>query len=231
MKSLVVATGLTVALLLSLGVWQVQRLQWKTALIAETARQMAAPAQALPAELPMPAAWDWRHVSVEGRWLADETVLLQAQVLRDRLAAQRVGVHVLTAFQRSGSGDAVLVDRGFVPMGTALEALSPLPQGAVTVTGLARVPPAQGWKPDNRPERGAWYFIDLPALAAAWQLPGLQPLYLAQDAGAPGTLPVGGQAEPVFENNHLGYAVFWFSMAPVAIFFAWRVARGRKTPA
>lgn len=226
--ALIATTAIAVAILLVLGSWQLQRLAWKQQLMARVEAQMAAEPAPLPAGAD-PAAWEWRRVSLTGEWLPAQTRLLQAQVLRDPMKAERVGTHALTPFQPEGGGPAVLVDRGFLPARLGASDLPPLPPGTVTVTGVARAAPGQGWSPDNDPAADAWYFIDLDALAAAFGLPALAPVFVAADAGPDGQFPVGGQAQPQFSNNHLGYAVFWYSMAAVAILFAWRLAAAPVT--
>jgi surfeit locus 1 family protein len=52
--------------LVGLGTWQVERLQWKEQLIATRAAQLAAPPEALPAGNADWAAWDFRKAHATG---------------------------------------------------------------------------------------------------------------------------------------------------------------------
>src|SRR3954465_10216380 len=100
------------ALLIALGVWQIERRAWKLALIDRVEQRVHAPAQPIPS----PAAWptvsaandEYRHVSVTGRVLHDREALAQAGT------EEGPGYWVLTPLRRD-DGTLVLVNRGFVP--------------------------------------------------------------------------------------------------------------------
>ncbi|HAN62943.1 MAG TPA: hypothetical protein DCQ79_03605, partial [Rhizobiales bacterium] len=101
------------AVLIGLGVWQLERLQWKEGLIAEIeARSTGAPitiAEAL-AIARQGRDPDYYRVRVEGRFHHDKERYLFAQSLADGTP----GWHVITPLETTGE-DMVLVDRGFVP--------------------------------------------------------------------------------------------------------------------
>ena len=99
------------ALLAALGVWQLERREWKHALVAAVdARIHAAPVPAPP-----PAAWRgidaahdaYRRVTATGRFRHDRETLVQA--VTDRGA----GYWVMTPLETPGF--TLLVNRGFVP--------------------------------------------------------------------------------------------------------------------
>jgi surfeit locus 1 family protein len=102
-----------VPLFLSLGVWQLHRVQEKEALMALRERHESEP----PMELGgAPAALEehrYRRVIVAGEYDAEHQFLLDNQVFK-----QRAGYHVLTPLRIRGSNVAVLVNRGWVPLGT-----------------------------------------------------------------------------------------------------------------
>jgi len=62
-----------------------------------------------------------------------------------------------------------------------------------------------GFVPANNPAKGEWYTADIPALAAALKLERVRPFRLV--LGAPPELP----------NDHLQYAVTWYSLAAVLL--------------
>src|SRR5690349_13126939 len=98
-----------VALMLGLGIWQLQRLQWKNALIADVeGRTHAAPIPLEQALKLPPAEAEWRQVRARGHFLHDRELYLYAL----RMGAP--GVHVITPLEVA-AGRAVLVDRGYVP--------------------------------------------------------------------------------------------------------------------
>lgn len=235
-KSLAGLTALTLcmlALLVGLGVWQLQRLAWKEGLIAEIeTRAKTAPVGLRAALAAARAGGDvgYLRVKAEGRFLNDKERYLFA------LADGTMGWDVITPLA-TADGDVLLIDRGFVP--DALRDPSSRkegePEGIVTVTGLARTPEAQGtFTPDNEPARNRWFWRDLPAMAAS-MFPGealkLAPFFLdAEKSEVPGGWPLGGQTRLDLPNNHLQYAVTWFALAAAiaALYVYYVVSRLRE---
>jgi surfeit locus 1 family protein len=222
-----VAAAVALAVLLALGSWQVERLHWKEALIAERAAQLAAPPEPLPAQTDDWRAWDFRRVSVAGEFRHEEEQLYGIEAVEGR-----VGHHVLTPLVRP-DGSALLVDRGWVPADRAHPAARREGQleGEVEITGIARYRGADrpGWfTPDNQPDERLWYSYDLPALEAAVGME-LLPVVVEADATAtPGGLPQGGRTHLELPNNHLQYAITWYGLAGalVAIYVAVSLERG-----
>ena len=217
-------------LLLGLGSWQVERLFWKEALIAERQAAVTAPPMALPASLDAARGLQYRRVSATGSFLADRELYLGATDDDGHL-----GYHIIEPLRLS-SGDTLLVDRGFVPADRKLpeSRAAGEPQGEVTITGLLRLAPAQKphwFIPDNSAERNYWIWVDIPAMAAAAKLDRVLPFYVDADATPnPGGLPQGGQTRLDLPNNHLQYALTWYALAValavIYIIFIRRRARG-----
>lgn len=216
--TLVTLAGLAVTI--GLGTWQLERLQWKQDLIARIDRQMAEPAVPLPARIDDPTAWEFRPVTLAGRFLNDKEMLLIA-----RPHQGQVGYEVLTPFQRADGAGIVLVNRGFVPMDRRDPATRTAArvEGEVSVKGIVRVPqPAGFFQPGNgTPVPGsAWMRADPSAMAAALSLGEVAPVVVemlpGQGAGLPGA-PAGTLAgiAPRVElpNNHLQYALTWYGLA------------------
>ena len=215
-------TLIMVAILIGLGVWQLQRLEWKTGLIADLEQRTAAAPITLNEALADPSASQYRPVRVTGRWLHEREMRLLARTYRGE-----PGLHIVTPLALS-DGQRLLVDRGWVPLSAEdpVRRTAGQPQGIVTVIGLARL---GGWdgrdflRPENDPAENAWLWMDLPTMVEAAGLS--QPvtaLYLAALADQhSGRYPVGGQTRVELENNHLQYAITWFVLAAaaVAVFF------------
>jgi surfeit locus 1 family protein len=204
-------------LLLGLGVWQVQRLYWKERLIAERAAAVAAPAVPAPQTLAQARRLDFHHVVAAGIFLHAKEIYLGASA-----GAGRIGYQVLTPLAEP-SGRVVFVNRGFIPADLKSPARRAAGQiaGTVHIVGLLRLPPAgrPNWfLPDNRPDLNYWFWVDLPAMAAADALERVAPFYI--DAGAapnPGGWPKGGATPLELPNDHLQYAITWFSLAVALI--------------
>jgi surfeit locus 1 family protein len=217
---------------LGLGAWQIQRLHWKEALIAQRAAALTAAPAAPPETLAEARRLEFHLVATEGVLLNDRETYLHA--IGQYGAA---GFDVLTPL-REEDGRVVLVNRGFVPT----ELRDPAtrlagPDGIVRVTGRLRLPPGEkpGWfAPDNRPERGEWFWIDLAAIAAADRLAAdgltrVAPFYIDADATPNlGGWPKGSAGLPDLSNHHLQYAVTWFSLAAAAAVIYFLAQRGNS---
>lgn len=216
--TLVTLVGL--ALTIGLGTWQLERLHWKQDLIARIDRQMAEPAVPLPTRIDDPSAWEFRPVTLTGRFLNGKEMLLIA-----RPHQGQVGYEVLTPFQRAEGAGVVLVNRGFVPMDRRDPAsrIAARVEGETTLKGIVRLPQPPGFfQPGNgTPAPGsAWMRADPPAMAAALSLGDVAPVVVEMLPGQGGGLagaPAGTLAgiEPRVElpNNHLQYALTWYGLA------------------
>ncbi len=199
--------------LLGLGTWQVQRLHWKDAAIAERQARLAAPPLRLAAVARMTAALEYRRVRAAGRFLHDREMHLVARSHRGR-----VGVRVITPLALAGGGH-VLVDRGWVPRTKA----DPLtrPEGqiheTVEIAGIVRSGGrSNDWIPDNRPADDVWHYVEIPAMAARAGISGVRDFVLvAGPAPNPGGLPIGIRFAVEVVNTHLQYAVTWYALAAV----------------
>jgi surfeit locus 1 family protein len=207
----------------ALGVWQVERRSWKLDLIAAVDnRAKAAPVAAPGPGQPVGPADTYRHVRIEGVWLHDRETLVQA--LTELGAGSWVMTPLLTP-----AGWTVLVNRGFVPADHAdpAERLEAQVSGPVTVTGLLRLTePKGGFLRTNDPARGHWFSRDVAAIAVFRTLATPVPYFIDADATAnPGGYPVGGLTVIAFSNNHLVYALTWFSLAGLSLAGLIRVLR------
>jgi surfeit locus 1 family protein len=203
------------AILIGLGVWQLQRLAWKEAIIADISARIVAAPISLPAS-PDPTADRYLPVTATGRFTGDA---LDVLVSRKQIGA---GIRVIEAFDTGGR--RILVDRGFVPQG-ARDA--PRGADATEVTGNLHWPEeVDGFTPPPDAATGLWFARDVTAMAQALRTDPV--LIIARDATAPGIepLPVDTSGIP---NDHLGYAVQWFGLAAVWLgmtaYLLWRIRR------
>jgi surfeit locus 1 family protein len=199
-----------VAILLGLGTWQLQRLAWKEALLATIASRMEAPSAMLPMDFGDPDAWTFRRAKAEGHFVNDKAIWLYG-----RTYDGKAGIHLLVPLDR-GQGVALLVDRGFVPLETGNQlAAFAAADGDVTVQGIVRAPEPPGlFSPGNRSAQNIWYDVDIPAIEKTVGMK-LAPVYLATqtrpDSGWPAA--TGGTESSGIRNEHLNYAIFWYTMA------------------
>jgi surfeit locus 1 family protein len=202
-------------LLIALGCWQVERLFWKERLIALHEAALAATPTIVPQSPDEARGMEFHHVTDQGVFLHDKEIFLGATS-----EGGDPGYQVLTPL-REASGRIVFVNRGFIPA----ELKDPAKRSVgevgrtVRVEGLLRLPPEgkPNWfLPDNRPDLNYWFWVDIPAMSAADKLDPDQvaPFYIDADAAPnPGGWPKGGVTRLALPNNHLQYAITWFSLA------------------
>ncbi|NDW03103.1 SURF1 family protein [Jiella sp. 40Bstr34] len=230
---------------LALGIWQLERREWKLDLIAAVNARVAA----APVAAPGPDEWssidfagdEYRHVVATGRFLRGKSVFAQATT------DYGGGFWLMTPLMDE-RGFTVLVNRGFVPY-RDFPADADLGESEATVAGLLRMSQPDGaFLRSNVPAEGRWYSRDVTAIAAWENLSDpVAPYFI--DAGSPlahtpppnaemGAPPPGSVDYPVpgltriaFRNSHLQYALTWFAMAGLTLVGAVVVIRhGRRRP-
>ncbi len=189
--------------LFALGTWQVERLAWKRALIAQVDARLAAAPVAAPRQA---AAGDaYRRIRVTGTFLPDRDSFVQAATVRGP------GWWVVTPL-RADDGRILLVNRGY----RAERNGGRLPAGRVTVIGLLRLSePGGGFLRSNDPAADRWFSRDVAGIAAKRGLGPVAPYFIDAEGTAPGG-PIGGLTVVRFANNHLPYAITWYTLAIMA---------------
>ncbi|OTA98443.1 hypothetical protein M426DRAFT_325981 [Hypoxylon sp. CI-4A] len=203
-----------------LGTWQVQRLGWKTELIAKFEDRIVRAPLPLPPRVDPDAIhdFDFRRVTATGRYRHDREMLVGP-----RMRDGEQGFMVVTPLERDGDGTTVLVNRGWISKRFRRQRDRPaesLPTGEVAVEGLLREP----WKknmftPENRPDINEFYFPDVKQMAAltgsqaVWVEQTMEPdLLTAIDMESKG-IPIGRPAEVNLRNNHAQYIFTWYGLA------------------
>lgn len=205
-----------VAILLALGFWQLRRLEWKQGVLAEIAARTEAPAGPVP-----PGAaedlHEYLHVMAQGRLTPGEIHVYTSAPPRG------VGYRVIAPLELA-DGRRILLDRGFIPIAEKDAARR---VGPIRVQGALLWPDeVDGYTPDPDLARNIWLARDVEAMAARL---GAEPVLLvaaaSDDPDAPTPLPVGVN----IRNDHLQYAITWFSLAAVWAmmtgYMIWRIKR------
>jgi surfeit locus 1 family protein len=206
-----------------LGIWQVQRLMWKEALIAQIEASLSSQPQTLDdalAELKTtdPKNLPFVHVMLEGEYQHQAEQHMAARYHKGSL-----GYHLYTPLDTK---DAVwvLVNRGWIPKEQKNAESRPdtHASGAVKLRGVIRHPSRRGlFSPDNHAEDNMWFWEDLSAMQAGWpeeqkKLPYVVDVLEVQtpttNQDAKTTLPIPATAKLTLRNDHLAYAITWFSM-------------------
>ncbi|MBW9078044.1 SURF1 family protein [Agrobacterium pusense] len=215
---------LALAILLGLGTWQVKRLYWKEALLADIEeRRNAAPDTVAEIEAIAKSGGDieYRKVSLSGTFdHARERHFFATH-------QGRTGYYIYTPLTLA-DGRVLFVNRGFVPFEMKDPAKRSEGQvtGEVTITGLARAPlvaKPSSLLPDNDIAKNIFYWKDLAAMASSADIPPdwLVKLFVDADAAPnPGGWPQGGVTLIDLPNNHLQYAITWYGLAAALVIVA-----------
>jgi surfeit locus 1 family protein len=211
-----IMTTAMLAVLLALGTWQIQRLHWKVALLAQIARAEAAPAVALSAS-PEP----FTKVQVTGQ-LRDNLSASYGADVRDTPAGTQLGTQLIVPVERK-DGDTILVDRGWVPESRPHPIAQP--GGEVTIEGYVRPGDTPGlFSATDNPATRQFYTLDPRAIGAALGLHSVAPfVVIAMGPAPPERYPDPARHLPRPPNNHLSYVITWYGLAfaLVVIFVLW----------
>jgi len=221
LRILVSVSVLAFAVLCALGVWQLQRLEWKQGLIARIEARIYGTPQSFQEIRDIWAQTGdvaYSRVSVTGRFLHDRERHYYSVI------NGRSGWEIFTPLAMDRT--FILVNRGFVPArlkspDTRSEGQV---EGTVTLTGLVRETGSQGWfVPDNDPGQNVWYWRDLRGMSYSMGIvePDIQPFYMdLQEPAPPGGLPRPGTTRLDIPNKHLSYALTWFALAGILVVVA-----------
>lgn len=221
---------LAVGVMIRLGIWQLHRLEQRQThnqqvrnMIAEEPMMISEQGVNSGSEVIVEenlTTWEYRDAIVTGTY--DHR---REMVIRNQVWKKQIGVHVLTPLKISGTEQAVLVDRGWLPLeqyqqGRWRDYREP---GQQRIQGMIRTsesPPAIGGQGNPTPRAGrhieSWNFVDIEAIQE--QMPySLLPVYIQlAPQGENTSLPY--RSQPEFEltpGPHLGYAIQWFAFAAV----------------
>jgi len=227
-----IATLIALAILIFLGSWQLQRRQWKEALLAHIEALKTAPAQPLDSVLDQLG---------EGRDVAFTRVRAVCPGLAAAPYLQLYGVQggqmgtrlISACVVQSAPYRYVLVDRGFVADTiSARPPVNPTDATPVEIVGVLRAPDKATFvTPANKPDQNRWFSRDVTAMGQALGASQVAPVFLMAETSSnpewkaltPAPLP----AE--IPNRHLEYALTWFGLAAaLAGVYAAMLLRRRK---
>lgn len=216
---------------LTLGVWQLERREWKRDILDRMATNQAAAPLSLDELLKGdPLRHEYGRVKVTGTFEHGNEFHLAARSLKNK-----VGLQVVTPL-KTDDGRVVLFDRGWIPSEKKEPSKRAEGQvaGRVELTGIVRRSQIRGrFVPDSVPDKNVWFHVDVPLmrqLAGAPRDPKLDAFFLDADAAPnPGGVPIGGQTRLDIPNDHMQYAITWFliALALAGVYLAYHWENGR----
>lgn len=212
---LTVFVAACLVLLCTLGTWQVQRLHWKEALIAQ-AEAAAAEPPALLSDVLTAADPEFRRALVLCRGLPTARYV-ELQSIHDGAGGSRL----ISACTPEGTGQTFLIDRGFLS-----DEISARPRVMASTLPLSllvelrRTPPPGGMAPPPSAE-GRFFSRDGAAMATALGAgaPSEFTLFALVSTNPEIGALVASAPPAAFSNNHLGYALTWYGLALALIGF------------
>ncbi len=208
-----------------LGVWQLDRLKQRQASNAhiyalQAMEPVKLPSDSVPEDLPN---MEYRAITVTGTYDSAHQL-----VLRNQYYNSQVGYVLVTPLVMK-DGEAVLVDRGWIPAGgndnPAGWAKYNVP-GQVTVSGVIRdsqtenafLGQADPTLTPGQKSLDQWIFLNVGRIAQ--QIPyQVLPVYVQQNADPSRTtppIPLPVELD-LSDGPHLGYAIQWFSFATIML--------------
>lgn len=205
--------------LLSLGVWQLDRAEQKRQLQTQIDRQQQQPAIPLTDVQPT-TDLAWHPLQLTGKFDPERIWLLD-----NRTRNGQAGVEVLQLFHDHSSNLQLVINRGWMawPDRRQLPHV-PTPEGTLHLQAQALPDPEPGFRLHS-PDSNGWprliAHIDPSTLAEQADQP-LQMWIARLLPGSPGALRLEWPALPMSASKHTGYAVQWFALAAaLLILFVW----------
>lgn len=218
--------GIVVAILISLGNWQMRRLAWKQDLIDNVTTRTLGPVVELPAahywSAMGPQAFRYRRYRLTGRFLHDFEAWVFTSLPNPRGPFGGPGYWIMTPFELH-TGGIVWVNRGFAPQGrhSPPDRADPLLPEKADIVGLYRGDETPGlFIPSDTPDQNIFYARNTGNLSAAKGIrPPVAPftIDLAAEFTPDRGLPQAGETRMQFPNRHLGYALTWYGLAVACI--------------
>lgn len=200
-------------LMLALGNWQLQRLEWKQNIIKQL-KQGYSQAENAPSLSLDDIRYTQENIlygSLTGQLLFDKELLFGPKPNDGE-----IGYHVITPL-KTASG-TILVNRGWVKSKQAVEIT--YPQKSVSVTGTIRKPDWNKFTPNNNPAANVWTKLDIQQIAAFLELQNISSKMIYLDRPIIENDPVIAIHKKWYpRNKHKQYAIFWFSMAFIFLGF------------
>ena len=221
---LTIAAVSAAAIFVSLGFWQLSRLDTrreKNSLLASRRFAPEIELEALPADS---GAARFRRVRLSGVYDFSNEII---HTLRGRGGSP--GVNILTPLKRAGNDTAVLVNRGWVyaPDGITVDTKPWREPDTLVGAGFVEAFPTAGTFAAPKPERPrAFRRLDRSALSKLFPYPIANYYVVLSDTAitAPGlgrtpppSVPPRVEPAALDEGSHYSYALQWFSFAVISI--------------
>ena len=214
-----VATLLLLPVLTAMGIWQLERADWKQALVDSHTERAEMPPLALSMLDEFDKSLQYRQVTVRGRYDTEHQLLLD-----NRTQQGYTGYHVLTPLHIAATDRIVLVNRGWVPLGQSRAQLPELPgpKDEIVVRAMLKMPPEKLFRLGDVDEaHGGWpkvvQQVKMSELEQRLGHPLLPVLLLLNSKDEHGFIRDWKPVYGTTPDKHRAYAAQWFTLAVVLL--------------
>jgi surfeit locus 1 family protein len=196
-------------ILLSLSLWQVKRLVWKTNLIEQRVSNFEGEPKNL-FDIKKPNENEFKKVFIEGQLLNNLEFFMPALSKNGNN-----GFHIIVPMEVEKK-KLILFDTGWVPLAKKEKnkRLNNLIKEKKIFTAVIRLPGRKGYfQPDNDNIKNFWFFVEPKLMEETISMKLENKFYLEAVDNGPNGFPLGNQTRIYLRNNHLQYAITWFLIA------------------
>ena len=196
-------------ILLSLSLWQVKRLVWKTNLIEQRVLNFEGEPKNL-FDIKKPIENEFKKVFIEGQLLNNLEFFMPALSKNGNN-----GFHIIVPMEVEKK-KLILFDTGWVPLAKKEKnkRLNNLIKEKKIFTAVIRLPGRKGYfQPDNDNIKNFWFFVEPKLMEETISMKLENRFYLEAVDNGPNGYPLGNQTRIYLRNNHLQYAITWFLIA------------------
>jgi len=195
-----------ITLLFSLGTWQLYRLQWKQDLISQIDRGL----KSTPIKYTKTVNNNYQRVFLEGQYNFENQIYLYSLNKKGQ-----PGFDVITPFQTLDS-ENILINRGWINKEMKNKAEINLVNKNLTQGLLRKIVKKNIFKPDNDIEKNVWFSININEIQEITGKNFSNFVLFLEDKTI--NLPTPKKITIDVPNNHLKYAITWYSIS-ISIFF------------
>ncbi|SVC73252.1 uncharacterized protein METZ01_LOCUS326106 [marine metagenome] len=216
----------TLALLISLGFWQLDRADEKRAIEDQIASANSGDVELINS-VEFLKEKEYYHVRLQGAYIDDKQFIYDNQIV-DQIS----GYYVLTPLVLKGDSKAILINRGFIPWNGRRDKLADIDVGEKLTEVMVQIS-----KPVKRMELKASEITrEFPVLIQALDLDEMSTIASLDFTSVIGLLSPESdngfvrQWEPYTGSieRHIGYAIQWFLMALVLAFIGIRLTTKQR---
>ena len=200
-------SSLAMIILLSLGTWQLERLRWKSHIISTMNKHISLSPKEINASVINDIKnYNYRRIKLEGTYIYNKNITIYSKVLNGK-----VGRHLIIPFKTKFG--YILINKGFIPKDYNIDVAFAEKAKNISINGIVKFQQKINYfTPKNNLITNEWYYINLDEISKFLNIP-LMDFYLIEEDNPKERYPVGSQYNLKVPNDHLQYAITWFSLA------------------